>query len=306
MSEKDKKWFVSRSFRLFEWLMNKGYEINVIGGENFQCLNKQPEIPAVLYFNHISSADPLIMAYLLITYLRNRFGNVIYTDSEDYTKLTGKKPHYIIGVKLAETVGFYMPRIIQPYRLEDERLSEKQKKELGDRSTQLANEFGKLLEEKLPAGATSVIAPESHRSEDGSLLPAEKGLGLIVKHSAMRNSRLSLPVGLAFADKYNYSRGLNYHPLHPKQINVSIGSPLDYDQILAQTQILTGKTEIYSFYDISHCLMVQLRDLLPDWMHGFYSQELLARTLNRDFELRMGPGRKPRVFDISTDTWFNN
>ena len=295
---------VSGSFSLFEWLMNKGYEINVIGGENFRQLNNQPEIPAVLYFNHIASDDPLIIAYLLTTYLDNRLANVIYTVSEEYTKLRGKKPHYIFGVKLAEIVHFSMPRIVQPYRLRDEAINDVQRKKLEKQSFKLARQFARLLTEKLHLGATVIIAPESHRSEDGSLLPAEKGLGFMVNKIAERTRGLFLPIGLSFNDEHN--RGLNYNPFHPRNINVNIGSPLSYDEILCMTQQLTEKNENLRSSDFSHLLMLQLLNLLPESMHGFYSQELLARTLNRDFELRMGPGRKPRVFDISTDTWFNN
>lgn len=108
---KSHNWFSTYSFRSFEWLMDKGYEINVIGEENFRELNDHPEIPAVLYFNHIAADDPLIVACLLATYLNNRLGSVVYPVSEDYTKITGKKPHYIIGVKLAELIGFTMPRV---------------------------------------------------------------------------------------------------------------------------------------------------------------------------------------------------
>lgn len=262
----------------------------------------------MLFFNHIAADDPLAVVYLLSTRLDRRLNNVIFPVSEDYTQLKGGKPEYVLGVQLAEKIaGFKTPRIIQSYRLKDEESDDEQRQRLKGRSEKLAREYSKLITEKIPLGATVVVSPEGHRSPDGRLLPAEKGLGMLVKtierakKQKMIPDGLFIPVGLSFTEKYRYGLNLNFR--HRPEIVVQIGSPLSLDQVFFGAKNLTAKENLTAS-DLSHFLMVELAKLLPVPMWGVYHPDRLADTLAGRFELRMNSQiRKADVFDKTLNTF---
>lgn len=289
-----KERFFSSAWIMFTELLPKGYRLEIKGEENLVTLNSCPDTATVLYFNHTTTDDLLIMVYLIGKYLPNRLKNVIFPVSEEYLKLTGGKPEYIFGVKLVQYAGFNMLPIVQSYRLRDERLSEEKRRTLEEKSSRLARKYVQELKTKIPHGALIVIAPEGHRSPDGKLLPAEEGLGFTAKLMVKNGTGVLMPVGLWFED--SWKKGLNYNPLSPKTLHINIGMPISAQEIIREAEQVV---EMPTPSHLSHCLMIKLRDLLPEKMWGYYHPDLFPETSAGRFVLGINSSGKVEVLDSS-------
>lgn len=285
-----KERIINYGWRGFEWLLPRGYELRITGEENLEILNSSPNIPAVLYFNHISADDPLVVAYLIGKYLPNRLRNVIFPVSEEYLK-AGRKPEYLIGVKITQFAEFSTVPIVQSYRLRDGRLTEAKKNELLQKSQRLSLGLAKRIIRRMKNQPLVVLAPEGHRSSDGRLLPAEEGLGFVAELMRKKGGGLLLPVGLFFDGKYE--SGFNYRPwpLPRKILNVKVGEPITTEDIIDQAKnILSQYIQDFrgslTSSHLSHFLMLKLRGLLPENMWGVYHPDLFPKTLAG--ELRLG------------------
>jgi len=290
-----------------ECLPKLGYRIEVEDNQNILCsLKQQNHLPLLIYFNHIALDDPLVIFHLLHRHLPER--NYILPVSETYLKKEAKKlPIYNIGVNVGKLLGFTMPPIIQPYRLRDKKLSEEDKNALTDRSLHLSREFIELVnsEMKFQKHPVIIIAPEGHRSEDGSLQPSESCLGHIVKYMLKQQKAenilngLVLPIGLQYEE--NFTRDRNWNPLKRPKVRVAIGSLMTLEEIKAGSLGLAGRRNLKAddSFLYTHFLMLKLSELLPRNMKGVYAEELLELTLTGNFELRPDEYGVVRVFDLS-------
>lgn len=290
-----------------ECLPKLGYRIEVEDNQNIlSSLEQQNHLPLLIYFNHVALDDPLVIFHLLHRHLPER--NYILPVSETYLKKEAKKlPIYNIGVNVGKLLGFTMPPIIQPYRLRDKKLSEEDKNALTDRSLHLSREFIELVnsEMKFQKHPVIIIAPEGHRSEDGSLQPSERGLGHIVKYMLKQQKAenilngLVLPIGLQYEE--NFTRDRNWNPLKRPKVRVAIGSLMTLEEIKAGSLGLAGRRNLKAddSFLYTHFLMLKLSELLPRNMKGVYAEELLELTLTGNFELRPDEYGVVRVFDLS-------
>jgi len=258
--------------------IERGYRIEIKNQNYFSFLNENLTSPCLLYFNHQTGDDVLMMFYLLLKYLPKR-RNVIIPTSLDYLRLLGKNPHYALGVRLAESIlGYQMPAVIQSYRLTEE--NQKQGQELSLDLFRLLKDELKHYELSAP---TVALFPEGHRSSTGKLLPAEEGLGLMVR--ILPDEGLVLPVVLSYPE--DISSGLNYNPKIRTGISICCGPLATVGDIRKQGEdFFPGKKKSAFF---SHFLMWQLAKNLPEKMQGVYHDDFLERTFAGDFELKINP-----------------
>ncbi len=95
--------FQKTTFGLLNLLVEKGYKLQVNNLENLTELNNDHSSdPVVIYFNHISNDDPVIITTVLKQYLNKRHGPWIYPVSEHYTHFQNHKL-YPPAVFLADT-----------------------------------------------------------------------------------------------------------------------------------------------------------------------------------------------------------
>lgn len=294
-----------------DYLPKLGYHIKVKDNQNILgSLEQQNNLPLLIYFNHVALDDPLVILNLLHHHLPER--NYILPVSETYLeKEAGKLPIYNEAVNVIKLLGFTVPHIIQSYRLRDEKLSEKDRIALTERSSLLSGKFIKLVNSEMESQKHPVIiiAPEGHRSEDGSLQPSESGLGGIVKCMLKQQEAenifngLVLPIGLQYEE--NFTQNINWNPLRQPKVIVAIGNLMTLEEIkdgslgLAwRRNLKVADSRLYT-----HFLMLKLSELLPRNMRGIYAEELLELTLAGNFELRPDEDGIVRVFDLSKNQW---
>lgn len=168
-----------------------------------------------------------------------------------------------------------MPPIIQSYRTRGSDVFEQK-----IQAERLAGDFINLLREKIPQGATVVIAPEGHRSATGKLLPAEKGAGVIT--TMMKDSGLVLPIAFRYPKTIGY--GLNFNFNIPPEVIIICGPLMEVNEVINQASRLNQNSSLSS--RVSHFLMWQLSQSLPEKMQGVYHRLLFPRTITGDFCLK--------------------
>ncbi len=265
------------------------FRVNFIGYEEDLNQIKNPNIPLLIYFNHISADDPIIAPWIVGKIFSERLPDIVMPVSNEYMNFF-KKWYYALGVRLIAQglLGWQMPQIVQSYRLRDERLSEDERRELQGKSFGLARnfltEFKNSLENKQKQPVI-ILFPEGHRSREG-LLPAEEGAGLIVKELSKTNKGLILPIGLVYED--DQRDGFNFNLFKPPKIDFIIGNPLIPEQVINEAQI------IYESYGIkfnrgvaqlSHGLMWILSQILPEAQRGYYSKDRIRETLSDVYKI---------------------
>jgi hypothetical protein len=262
-----------------EKLINVGYNIDVLGQERLSILN-DPNIPALIYFNHATADDILVIIESLTKNLSTRVPDFFIPVSSHYQgPIISSIPYYGIGVRIGKNFfGWEMPPVVQSYRA---RADEEKREDQLVMTRNFLNRFrSKLNEERKPV---VIIAPEGHRSETGSLLPAEAGTGMVTK--LMKDNGLFVPIAIS---DFPSGKGMHYNPFSPQRFEIVIGDPLNYQQItdfgreLYQDNGLEFKEKPR---EIAHSLMAHLGQMLPEERRGYYAPPFLPRTLADDFEL---------------------
>ena len=259
--------------------IEKGYEIKINNTESLSALNENITFPSLLYFNHQTGDDLLLMFYLLLKYLPQR-KNVIIPTALNYLHFFSQYPHYVLGVELAKIVANYqMVPIIQSYRLTKENQKEGQRLSL-DLFRRLKNE----LRNDESQAITVALFPEGHRSLTGKLLPAEPGVGLMVR--MFPDEGWILPIALRYPK--NIRHGLNYNRGIKTEVSICCGPLTNVSTIREQAESFnfSGKRDSAFF---SHFLMWQLAKNLPEERRGVYRDDFLERTFRGDFELKINP-----------------
>lgn len=265
--------------RIYPELVFKGYRLIIKEEENLSSLNNRG-IPVVVYFNHQAGDDPAIVSSL-VQYSSKEGRKLLMPVSDEYTSLTGKLPWYAIGVLGGRyLLGWKMMEIVQAYRLRDERVETGNLLTMREKNaSRLGLQFFKEVKRELKKEEKPVIiiSPEGHRSSQG-LLPAERGIGILAELIG-KNNGLILPLGLIY---HGGKRGLNYNPFNPLSVEIVVGRPLSYDEVIGVGQ------ELYSRYnlpfskkpeEIAHSLMGHLTTLLPENLHGCYHPDEIRLTL---------------------------
>ena len=268
----------------FERLASLGYELTVQNPQYFDILRKEPQNPAIVYFNHTTQDDPVLAVTLLQKYLPERLMNVVMPISEYHAQFRKFKRYWAMTNIGKTFAGFSMPKIVQSYR---------RRREAGEpydqkKALALDLQFMHLLKERLPTGCLAIISPEGHRSDTGTLLPAEEGAGAIallmmrLKDRGELENGYFLPLGIVMED----FRGsdLHYNLKQKARLTITVGKPLDVEAVVTDESTGSHRGDVSR---ISHFLMETLTEILPERMHGVYEQSLRSDTYAGRFELRM-------------------
>lgn len=286
----------------FEKVTTLGYDLEVMNPEYLSVLNTNARDPAVLFFNHTKQDDPLFAYHLVHKYGRERLNNIIMPVSEEYVHFSNFA-RYAIVVSLARKIaGFKMPEVVQAYRTRQENADENTINETQDKSQTLSRELHTFLKQELPGGPVIIISPEGHRHERETLLPAEKGIGMLAKQMSILKGRGEIDEGffIPFGIMIEDSKGIDlyYNPIKKPESKLIIGEPIKLNSLFSGvSHISSGR--IPRAEQISHYLMAQLGGLLPDEMKGVYHPNLLEDTFAGRFEQRTNNDGKVAVYD----TW---
>jgi len=228
--------------------INKTKETNTRIKNLAQILTDQPDLSYILYFNHISYNDPLLVAHISQQIESRQTRPLFIPASFSHTDPDNPKNSVLsLLINEAGRCGIEIARVIQAYQVDDPGYGFS---EVQARATYWA--LVKRLKELRNMGAVGcLISPEGHRSETGELQAAENGI--------LHIGRLLLPVvyiPLAIYYKGKYKRGgLNIR----KEVSLSIGETIIQKQ--------RNKTPTIDE------LMQNLAEILPFKMRGSWGRQ---------------------------------
>jgi len=292
------------TLRLFDNLIDRLYAFDIQGEENLSQLKeiqgnwKRSEwgkpLPIIVFFNHVATDDPLIVVAVLRKFLQEDLGSLVIPYSEYYSHFNNF-PAYALLIKLAKQIdGLEMVPITQPYRLRDRRLTAKELEILTKKAGKEGIQFGRKLTGDFLLGKTLLLAPEGHRSPDGSLIPAEKGLGFAVNLAERLTSRNKIPEALILSFGLIYPAGyskINAKLGEKEPITVNVGPLMAPSEVIKNTADFTKKFDLSlcqgnSAELITHYLMYNNSLLLPQSMRGVYDpgHSLFSRVLRNEIQ----------------------
>jgi len=258
-------------FRLFDSIVDRFYSYELSGKENIdqiRCIQSEAinqngkPLPMLDVWNHEGTADPAIAGHLTVTQFGDVATDIVIPVSYHYVA-TDAYRLYSFAVKHARKEGYVMPEIDQSYRGRDMQMSPEEEAEFRKGQFQRSKNFIGMLNPELEKGALISIAPEGHRSY--SLNPPEAGAGAIVR--AMEKLKQKGEI----QDAIIIPRGI-FRNQSRKSLTVRMGRPSTPEEVIEKA---IGIAERYcipltpSLY--AHALMLLVRDLLPEEMHGVYS-----------------------------------
>lgn len=294
--ERIKDW----SLDAFNGLLSKGYDLELKNGQNLDILRDKPNCPAIIYFNHTITDDPLIIFQLVHGVVPERMDNVIVPVSEKHSKFKNF-PAYSLLVGLGNGLwGIKTPEVVQSYRL---RTGAEGGEDLLNKSSQLGKKLFRLIDASLPSGPLIMLSPEGHRSEGGWLLPAEGGVGAIAQLMDRQIIRgklddgLFIPIGIKVEDFRG--KAVYYNPINKPSISCTIGDPISCKEAVSYGDSTTRLTRPDPKV-ISHYLMSQVARLLPEEMQGVYHPDLINDTFQGRFEQRSDSFGKVYIYDYQT------
>jgi hypothetical protein len=275
--------------KIADKILTPGYNIEVVNKQNLEVLNREPNTPCVIYSNHTVLDDPLVMCILLHEESPESLNKLILPVSEHHAKFINFPP-YAIGVGVGRAAGIKMPEIVQSYR----RRGEKVTKKLVEKSEDLNMQFGKLLMKSIPEGYRIAVWPEGHRSKNGSLLPAEPGVGfmLVAMERLKRQGKIENGLFIPIYTKYRENRMVQYNPINKPDVSLEIGQPLSIDSVINECSALGDRSQFAK--TATHVLMHHIAEMMPPEKQGFYSPAFYEDTLLGRYEQRSD--KKGRVF----------
>ena len=281
-------------FEIYEKAASTGFDLELAGRDNLRVLNEKPKDPAVLYFNHTAMDDPYLIIDILQKESPDSLKNTVFPVSEHYAQFKNH-PVYALAVRLSRFGGITMPEIVQSYR----RRAVQDNKELEGKADVLNLQLARLLRKKLAGGSRIIISPEGHRSEDGTLIPAESGIGLTIttinnlkKEGKIENGYI-IPWGIIYENQKG--QGFHFNPFDKAPVKVIVGKPMEVESIIAESELYGNKSQTARVS--SHILMRHLTEQLPENMHGVYDKNLFEDTIRGRFEQRTDEKGKVYVYD---------
>lgn len=190
----------------------------------------------IVYFNHISLDDSVIVLYVLVKYLGEKIVDIYAPESRKHFDFS-RSPINAVILRVASLLGLKLYPVVQHY----------------DKNSYPKNEqinlLRKFFEDTVNAlnekGNVLVIAPEGTRSKDGKLQRAQKGIENIGRRC---NNVYFLPIGLY--PRVKMSRNYNFG----RKYGVVVGDPFHNNGTYTADE-----------------LMKTLADYLPENMRGLYS-----------------------------------
>jgi hypothetical protein len=283
----------------YEKTVSLGYYIKLEGRDNLRVIREEPGNPCVLYFNHTATDDPFLIVDVLQKENLNSLRNVVIPVSEYYSQFKNHPP-YALAVRLGRFAGITMPEIVQSYR----RRGSEENTELDGKANTLNLQLARLLKKELAGGSHVIISPEGHRSEKGTLLPAESGIGLII--TMMNNLKKEAKIGNGYFIPWSIifenpkGNGLYFNPFNKAKVNLVIGRALEVESIIKESSLFGEKSQLARVS--SHILMRHLAEQLPDKMQDVYNKSLFEDTLKGRFEQRINEKGEVYVYDKMTNS----
>lgn len=308
------------TLHLFDNLIDSLYAFDIQGKENLTQLKeiqgnwKRSEwgrpLPMIVLFNHVAADDPLILVAVLRKFLQEDLGGLVIPYSEDYSHFKNF-PAYALLIKLANQIdGLEMIPITQSYRLRDQRLTPKELEILTGKADLESLRFTRKLMKDFPLGKVLLLAPEGHRSPDGSLIPAEKGLGFAVSLAGNLIDHKKIPEALVLSFGLTYPPG--YSKINAKLLGEKKLITVNVGPIITSYEAINNKADFAKEFNlplrqdnsaelITHSLMYSNSLLLPQSMRGVYDpgHSLFSQVLKNEVKQGIGKDGKWGIFDFS-------
>jgi 1-acyl-sn-glycerol-3-phosphate acyltransferase len=212
-----------------------------------KILEEDSKLNYIIYFNHISFADPLFAGHISLLIDPKNTRKLIAPVSYSHTEMKLKNSGTWAMKEIIEMCGVEVHRVIQKYQIGNDYSPNEA---LAINRVYL-NRLRELKRKGISTGL--LISPEGHRSDSGSLEKGEEGLVLSGRVLA---PTLYIPVGIAYGEEYNRS-GMNFN----KKIIVNIG----------ETSMQKSKEKRKDVFNI---LMTNLAKTLPIEMRGYYGESI--------------------------------
>jgi len=237
-SEKPEKNYLLRSVLLI--VKNQGYRLKVENQENLSRLKELlNRYSAVAYFNHITSADGVL---IMASFAEKEGFNfqVVAPVARKHSDFF-RSPFSAPILKFGQALGVKLYPVVQHYDYNS--YSEKENLRL---SRAFFNQFKSLSQNP---GTLFLIAPEGTRNKSGgSLQKTQEGIGLMAK---INPDVYFMPVGIVPQGKINSGLNLGKH------FTIIYGSPFKLEKEIVRSQ---------SRGEISQNLMAKLAEILPGTM----------------------------------------
>lgn len=209
-----------------------------------KIITDRKDINCVVYFNHISFADPLFAGHVAMLIDPKETRKLVAPISYSHTELKLRNSATWGMKKLVEICGVETHRVIQQYQ--------KNNKEYGYGNEKILKinkkYFDRLIElKKKDTPVCLLISPEGHRSEKGIL---EKGGEGFAVSGRILAPTLYIPVGIFYNEEYERGK-LNFG----KSVTINVG------EVYFQESRKREK-------NIFPLLMKNLADTLPLKMRG--------------------------------------
>lgn len=209
---------------------------------------ERPEMSFIVYMNHISYNDPLLVAYVMEKIDRAKPRHWLVPTSYSHTdKDNIRSKDFLTMVNGARKLGFDIVRVVQTYQIGDPEYGYTSELAMSTYKEWLRRMKG-LKEQNVPIGM--LISPEGHRSEDGSLAEFQNG---IIAAGRILAPVVYIPLAISYPDEYDRN-GLNLL----KKVNLALGNVV----------IQEGRGDSPSLDDLIRNLVLEL----PEHMRGRWQQ----------------------------------
>ena len=184
-----------------------------------QTLRENPAWNVILYFNHLAYGDPGVWSHIART-IDPDSSRIAAVLASKYHTMFRNNPPFAIAARLGDMLtGIHVIPTIQSYMVDDPKYGFTDldaKKNI----KQIIHTIERYRKRK---PLMLLIAPEGHRSDDGSLGPAERG---VVSFSSMLAPVLLVPAGVYYEGDFRRS-GINTRSRkHPVIAHAEVGEPL--------------------------------------------------------------------------------
>lgn len=212
------KFVVTRVIPRLGYRLNLDPSVNKVIKETKKFLKKNPDWSLLIGQNHLTEDDPLFGGYISSRMdPRNSRYAFAPTSALHSEKVEGKKRSKKgLMNDVVQKCGVETIPVVQSYQIDNPDYNFT-KKDANKRNIYFARRMRDLSKSEKPL--CCVLMPEGHRSDDGILGKAEKGIEHIVKN--MRPVRI-IPLAISSPDKLDRDK-MNFG----KRINLSIGDIID-------------------------------------------------------------------------------
>jgi len=190
MSEKINRYLVGSVVPRIFYHLNIPKETNEKAREIKQFINDDKRVNLIVYLNHVSKLDPILVALVYNKidpwHSRNLIAPVSFSNTDEKHKSNR------LMIKIVESCGVETIRIVQSYQVD----KEYGRKQANETSRESLTSLREIIKRDKAIGF--IISPEGHRSDDGTLGEANNGF---VHVGRILEPVLYIPIGIVFDEK---------------------------------------------------------------------------------------------------------